>query len=100
MGPLMWVFIAEMLPREYKVLSGIVSSAGLFFVFAVTKTFPTLTTLTSPQVIYWTFSGVALASNFFYFFLLPETKGETPLEVKNMFLERRHLRPLICRAPC
>ena len=48
MGPLMWVFIAEMLPREYKVLSGIVSSAGLFVVFAVTKTFPTLTTLTSP----------------------------------------------------
>ena len=87
-GPLMWVYIAELLPREYKVLSGIVCSSGLVFVFTVTKTFPTMLLLTQPYVIYWIFAGVALSSNLFYWFFMPESRGKTPLEVKNMFLRK------------
>ena len=84
-GPLMWVYIAELLPREYKVLSGIVCSIGLIFVFTITKTYPTLLLLVPPYALYWLFAAIALSSNIFYWFCLPETRGKTPLEVKHMF---------------
>ena len=87
-GPLMWVYIAELLPREYKVLSGIVCSIGLVFVFTITKTYPTLLLLIPSYALYWLFAAIALSSNFFYYWFLPETRGKTPLEVKNMFLRK------------
>ena len=63
-------------------------SSGLVYVFTVTKIFPTLLLLTRPYVIYWIFAGIALSSNLFYWFFMPESRGKTPLEVKNMFLHK------------
>ena len=84
----MWVYIAELLPREYKVLSGLACSIALIFVFAVTKTFPTLLLLLPPYALYWLFAVIAFISNFFYLFFMPETRGKTPVEVKNMFTRK------------
>ena len=86
-APLLWVYLAELLPREYKVLSGLICSLGLIPVFLSTKIFPTLLQLLSPHGTYWLFAAIGLSSNFFYYFFMPETKGKTPLEVKQMFLK-------------
>ena len=32
-GPLLWVFLGELLPREYKVLSGLAVSLGCVIIF-------------------------------------------------------------------
>ena len=58
-------------------------------VFLVTKLFPTRLASLSPPATYWAFASVSLASNFFYFFLMPETRGKTALEVKQMFVDRK-----------
>ena len=41
----------------------------------------------SPHGTYWLFAAVGFSSNIFYYFLMPETKGKTPVEVKQMFLK-------------
>ena len=86
-GPLQWVFLGELLPREYKVLSGVITSLATTAVFIVTKVFPTLLDTLSPHGTYWLFAAISLASNIFYFFFMPETRGKTALEIKQMFLK-------------
>ena len=83
--------MGELLPREYKVLSGLVMFLCTIAVFLVTKIFPTLLATLSPPVTYWIFAAVSLVSNFFYFFFMPETRGKTALELKQMFLERQQI---------
>ena len=86
-GPnlLLWVFLAELLPREYKVLSGIIVATANLPVFLITKIYPTLLQFLAPHTIYWLLASVSLSSNIFYAFLMPETRGLTPLEVKQIF---------------
>ena len=86
-APLIWVYLAELLPREYKVLSGLICALGLVPVFLATKIFPTLLQLLTPAGTYWLFAAVGFSSNFFYYFCMPETKGKTALEVKQLFLK-------------
>ena len=59
-GPLSWVFLGELLPREYKVLSGLIISLATLTVFIVTKIFPSLLASLSPQGTYWLFSAISL----------------------------------------
>ena len=88
-GPLVWVFLGELLPREYKVLAGVNVSLFNITDFIVTKTFPSLLATLSPPGTYWLFAAVSLASNIFYFFFMPETRGKTALEVKQLFSKQR-----------
>ena len=53
--------------------------------FLVTKLFSSLLTSLSSPVTYWSFAAVSLASNLFYFFLMPETRGKSAVEIKQMF---------------
>ena len=84
---LLWLYLAELLLREYKVLSGLICSLGLVPIFLTTKIFPSLLLHLSPHGTYWLFAAVGFSSNIFYYFLMPETKGKTPVEVKQMFLK-------------
>ena len=86
-GPLQWVFMGELLPPEYKVLSGMIVCLSTIEIFIVTKIFPTLLVLLKPYGTYWIFAGVSLVSNIFYATLMPETKGLTILEIKKLFLK-------------
>ena len=88
-APLQFVFLGELLPREYKVLSGLVMFLCTTAIFLVTKIFPFLLASLSPPGTYWSFAAVSLASNLFYFFLMPETRGKTALEIKQMFQGRQ-----------
>ena len=73
-GPLQWVFLGELLPREYKVLAGVIIVLKDIPIFIVTKTFPTLLADLSPPGTYWLFASICLVSNIFYFFFMPETR--------------------------
>jgi len=84
-GPLIFVYVGELLPREYKVLSGIVSASSNVPLFVLTKMFPSLLQSLSPPGTYWLLASIALSSNIFYYFFMPETRGKTALEIKQMF---------------
>ena len=86
-SPLIWVYLAELLPREYKVLSGIIVASANIPVFIMTKTFPSLLNILSPPGTYWLLASIAASSNIFYAFFMPETKGKSPLEVKQIFMK-------------
>ena len=82
------VFLGELLPREYIVLAGVIRVILNISLFVVTKTFPFLLISLSPPGTYWLFSAISLASNVFYFFFMPETRGKTALEVKQIFTNK------------
>ena len=77
------------MPGEYKVLSGVISSLFNLKIFIVVKTFPSLLANLSPHGTYWLLGSICLASNFFYYFFMPETKGKTALEVKQIFVQNK-----------
>ena len=79
-GPLQWVFLGELLPREYKVLAGVIIVLKDIPIFIVTKTFPTLLATLSPPGTYWLFASICLVSNIFYFFFMPETMARNGYE--------------------
>merc|ERR1719481_944549 len=85
-GPLQWVFMGELLPPDYKVLSGAITCITTAEIFIITKIFPTLLIYLKPYGTYWLFAGFCLASNMFYVIFMPETKGLTMLEIRKLFL--------------
>jgi len=85
-GPLQWVFMGELLPPDYKVLSGIITCVSTMEIFIITKIFPTLLVMLKPYGTYWLFAGISLASNVFYATHMPETKDLTMLEIRKLFL--------------
>ena len=85
-GPLQWVFMGELLPPEYKVLSGILVSLSTIAIFITTKMFHTLVEVLQPYGVYWLLAGVSLLSNIFYATCMPETKGKSLLEIRKLFL--------------
>ena len=91
-APLQWVFVGELLPPEYKVLSGIITSFASASIFGTTKLFPTLLNVMGGSGVYWLFASIALSANILYFFFIPETKGKTMLEIKQEF-EKKTVAP-------
>ena len=87
-GPLQWVFLGELLPPEYKVLSGLIVSVASGTIFVVTKIFPALLDLLASYGTYWLFASFSLSANILYFFFLPETKGKTLLEIQQIFSKK------------
>ena len=81
-GPLQWVFVGELMPPEYKVLAGLTVIA----VFVLVKTFHLLLLVAGPHGTFWLFAAVAMAANIFLYFLMPETKGKSLLEIKERFM--------------
>ena len=88
-GPLIFVLMGELLPREYKVLSGIASALSNLPMFALTKGFPSLQQVLPPGGPFWLLAAISGLSNLFYFFFLPETRGKTALEIKQIFLKHQ-----------
>ena len=89
-APLQFVYLGELLPREYKVLSGLIISLANCAIFILTKIFPTLLTTLSQHGTYWLFAAISLSSNIFYYFFMPETRGKTALEIKQMFSKNKN----------
>jgi len=87
-GPLQWVFLGELMPPEYKVLSGLVVAFATMVIFIVTKVFPTLLQVITPYGTYWLFAGICILGSIFHLTLMPDTKGMSILEIRQMCLTK------------
>ena len=83
------MFVGELLPPEYKVLSGIITFRASVSIFIVTKLFPSMLELMSAHGTYWLYASISLSANILYYFFIPETKGKTMLEIKQGFERKR-----------
>ena len=88
-SPLMFVFVGELLPPEYKVLSGVIFSLTFLIVFIVTKMFSVLLVILTPFGTYWLYASFSIMATLFYYFFLPETKGKTLLEIQSVFKKNK-----------
>ena len=58
-------------------------------VFVVTLLFPTLITVLHPHGTYWLFSGVCFLTCGLYITLMPETKGLSILQIRELFRNKQ-----------
>lgn len=84
-SPLQWVLLGELLPPEYKVLSGLSYSLATLAIFTILKVFPILQAAMGQAGTYWLLGSIALSSNGFFYFFVPETKGKTFVEIQQCF---------------
>ncbi|XP_023336801.1 facilitated trehalose transporter Tret1 isoform X2 [Eurytemora carolleeae] len=91
-GPLQWVWMGELIPPEYKVFAGISTSIATAAVFMVTLIFPTLSSYIHPHGTYWLFSAVCFLTCGFYLILMPETKGLSILQIRELFKKKENLK--------
>lgn len=54
-------------------------------IFTITKIFPMLQLLLGQHGTYWLMGSIALSSNAFFYFFVPETKGKSVLEIQQHF---------------
>jgi len=86
MGPIPFLLNVELIPPEARALS---SSLALTFnwiiSFLVSQFVPSIGSAIGASSCYFIFSGVALLGTIFIIISVPETKGKTEEEIKQMF---------------
>jgi SP family arabinose:H+ symporter-like MFS transporter len=83
MGPIPWVVNAEIFPTKLRGRAMSVAILLLWFAdFIVTQTFPMLRQSIGPSDTFLIYAICSLASAFFVFLLVPETKGRTLEEIE------------------
>jgi SP family sugar:H+ symporter-like MFS transporter len=76
-GPIVWVLLGEIFPNRIRGKAlGIAAAAQWLTNFAITETFPALSSF-SLAFTYGLYTFFALVSFFFVFFAVPETKGRS-----------------------
>ena len=81
-----FIIMGELFPSRYRALLGpITSSFNLLCAFVVVRTFPDMQMTMGQHGAFWFFMSCTLASMFFVYFLLPETKGQTLEEIERLF---------------
>lgn len=84
-GPIPWMISAEILPAEIKsVASSVAATSNWFLAFLITKFYSPVASSLGKDTTFYIFSGVCLVGTLFVFFVIPETKGKTMMEVQEM----------------
>jgi SP family sugar:H+ symporter-like MFS transporter len=84
-----WVLLGEMFPNRIRAKAlGVAAAAQWIANFAVTLTFPPLSSFSLPFT-YGLYTLFALISLVFVFFLIPETKGVTLEEMGGLAFGRK-----------
>ena len=65
--------------------AGLSVSIGTLAIFTITKIFPMLQILLGQHGTYWLLGSIALSSNMFFYFFVPETKGKSFVEIQQHF---------------
>merc|ERR1711971_881263 len=85
-GPIPWVLNVEMMPPEARgIAASICTSFNWLVSFAVTYVVPPLGEAINPSSCYFIFAGIALAGTIFVVLVVPETKGKTEDELRQLF---------------
>ncbi|KAJ2942925.1 hypothetical protein O0L34_g15115 [Tuta absoluta] len=90
LGPMPWIYLSELLPMEVKSVASPVATAFCWcMAFLVTRYFSLLGVMIGDHGVYW-ICGIFCALSFvFTMFVVPETKGKTALEIKELLAKRR-----------
>jgi len=84
-GPLPWMMMSELFPTNIKGLaSGLAVTLNWTLAFVVTRTFASLIEQLQSSGTFWLFGGITGAGIIFVYFLVPETKGKTFVEIQKM----------------
>ena len=85
-GPLPWTVNAEIYPAEARSLgSSIAFAFNWLCAFLVTKFEPDIEAALGASSAYFIFASICALGTLFVIFILPETKGKTPQELKAQF---------------
>jgi len=86
LGPIFWLLISEIYPLKVRgVAEGTAAGVNWAFNFLVSLTFLTLIQLLGASSTFWMYAALAIASWFFSYYLVPETKGRTLEEIEQSF---------------
>ncbi len=86
LGPIFWLLIAEIYPLKVRgIAEGTAAGANWAFNFLVSLTFLTLIQILGSSWTFWLYAALAIASWFFSYYLVPETKGRTLEEIEHSF---------------
>ena len=86
LGPIFWLLIAEIYPLKVRgIAEGTAAGANWAFNFLVSLTFLSLIQILGASSTFWMYATLAIASWFFSYYLVPETKGRTLEEIEQSF---------------
>lgn len=86
MGPMPWTINSEIYPNWARgVCYSVITSTNWFFNGLISLTFLSLATALTKQGAFWLYSMFGLAGFIFFFFNLPETKGQNLEETSSLF---------------
>ena len=86
LGPIFWLLIAEIYPLKIRGLAeGTAAGTNWIFNLLISITFLTLVELLGAGWTFWLYAGLAVASWFFSYYLVPETKGRTLEEIEQFW---------------
>ena len=89
-GPIPWLMVAEITPRETSSLTAACSTTvNWALAFIVTKTFKELQELLTQHGVFYLFSALSAASVLFTLFCLPETKNKTYEQIQDFFAGKK-----------
>lgn len=84
-GPIPWLLISEMLSKEVGTVIGPICGAfNWFLAFLITLTFTPISSAIGIGPTFWIFAVICLIGSFFVFFVIPETKGKSMVEIQRM----------------
>ncbi|KAG5684032.1 hypothetical protein PVAND_013285 [Polypedilum vanderplanki] len=84
-GPVPWIMIGELFAPDVKGLGASLNGTlNWLLAFVITKTFVNLTAALGRGGTFWLFSGLSILGTIFVFFVVPETKGKTLIEIQTM----------------
>lgn len=81
-----FLLMGELIPEKQRsFLSSVAGSLNLGIMFVVIKTYHDLKNSMGEDGTFWLYSAVCLCSCFFVYFLVPETKGKSLVEIEEFF---------------
>lgn len=84
-GPVPWLMMGELFAPDIKGVAGsIAGTVNWILAFIVTKTFVNLTASLGTGPTFWLFSAVSIVGTVFVFFVVPETKGKSLVEIQKI----------------
>jgi len=86
LGPIPWIYMAEVLPPHIKGTASAISTTIIWMLaFLITKTFKDISLALGIHGCYWMFAGICGFGAIYTFIFVPETKGKSLDEIQKHF---------------
>jgi len=85
-GPIPWIMNVELMPPEARgIAASICTSFNWIVSYLVAKFIPTLGSAIHASSCYFIFAAIAFVGTIFIIFVVPETKGKSEEDIRNLF---------------